>query len=401
MMSTRTEPSITTWPQARYAPPWRDRGTWVQFVVQLILFGLGASVDFGVAVDGTDLWRDIIRNVGHVVVFGALLVQRYSSVRGIPLAAAGLVLVGISGSGAYVLPYGVAVYEAWYISAYARKFRAWLLALIGGSILSIVNFVANYPSGQTLTDSWTQVFGMVMMALVSIALGWQLGMGTRRRVRDVSELAAKAELAALAERTRIAREMHDIVAHSLTAIIAQSDGGRYAAKKDPSQASKALETIGDTGRDALVQMRQLLSVLREDDSRSLESAPGLMGIPSLISEAERDGLRVDFTQEGTPRSVRESAGLAIYRIVQESLTNVRKHAGNTEALVVFRWSQDAVEIRVDNAPGRGLVSVDGSEHSGRGLSGIKERAQVLGGHAEWGESTVYPSGFAVRAEVRA
>lgn len=399
-MSTTTEPSITTWPQARYAPAWRDRGFWVQCVVQLILFLPGGIIDFGLTVEEIDLWRHAVRNIGYVVVFAALLIQRYSPRRGIPTAALGLAVVGITGSGAFLVPYGVVVYEAWYISAYSRKYRAWLFCLVVGSVLSITNFVWTYPSGVPMSDSWRQVLGMAALALVSIALGWQLGLGTRRRVRDVSELAAKAELAALAERTRIAREMHDIVAHSLTAIIAQSDGGRYAAKKDPDLAVSTLETVGETGREALVQMRQLLSVLRDDDTRSLESAPGITGIPALIAEAERDGLRVDFEQEGTPRTVSESAGLAIYRIVQEALTNVRKHAGKTEALVVFAWSAGAVEIRIDNAPGEGLVALGDSKPQGRGLSGIKERAQVLGGRAEWGESSVYPSGFAVRAEVK-
>ena len=398
-MSTGNELSITTWPQARIAPPWRDRGTWVQLVVQLILFSAGMSVDFGVQLSEVPLWSDVLRNVGYVLVFVALIVQRYSPRRGVPLTAVGLVLVGISGTGTLLLAYGVVVYEAWYISAYQRRFRLWLVLLATGSLLSIVSYVARYPNGVETLDSWPQAAGMSTLALVSIALGWQLGLGTRRRVRDVSELAAKAELAALAERTRIAREMHDIIAHSLTAIIAQSDGGRYAARKDPQQAVTALETIGGTGREALVQMRQLLSVLREDDSRTLEVAPGLTGIPSLVASAERDGLRVDFRQEGEPRAVGESAGLTIYRIVQEGLTNILKHAGRTDALVVFEWNSRDMEIRIDNAPGNGLVDTAEVDGDGRGLSGIAERARVLGGSARWGESHEYRGGFTVNARL--
>ena len=399
LMTTGNEPSITTWPQARIAPPWRDRGTWVQLVVQFILFGLGMSVDFGASFAEVPLWSDILRNVGYVVVFIALIVQRYSVRRGVPLTAVGLVFVGISGTGTLLLAYGVVVYEAWYISAYQRRLRVWLGLLAAGSLLSIANFVVKYPNGVETLDSWPQMGGMAVLALVSIALGWQLGLGTRKRVRDVSELAAKAELAALAERTRIAREMHDIIAHSLTAIIAQSDGGRYAARKDPKQAVTALETIGGTGREALVQMRQLLSVLREDDSRTLEVAPGLTGIPSLVASAERDGLRVDFRQDGEPRAVGESAGLAIYRIVQEGLTNILKHAGRTDALVVFEWHPADVEIRIDNAPGDGLVDSAEIDGDGRGLSGIAERARVLGGSANWGESQEYRGGFTVKARL--
>lgn len=399
LMTTGNELSITTWPQARIAPPWRDRGTWVQLVVQLILFGVGMSVDFGTHFAEIPLWATVFRNVGYVLVFVALIVQRYSPRRGVPLTAVGLVLVGISGTGTLLLAYGVVAYEAWYISAYQRRYRVWLGVLAAGSLASIANFVVKYPNGVETLDSWPQMAGMSTLALVSIALGWQLGLGTRRRVRDVSELAAKAELAALAERTRIAREMHDIIAHSLTAIIAQSDGGRYAARKDPEQAVTALETIGGTGREALVQMRQLLSVLREDDSRTLEVAPGLTGIPSLVASAERDGLRVDFRQEGEPRAVGESAGLAIYRIVQEGLTNILKHAGRTDALVVFEWRANYMEIRIDNAPGEALVDSSEISGDGRGLSGIAERARVLGGSASWGESHEYRGGFTVKARL--
>lgn len=398
-MTTGNELSITTWPQARISPPWRDRGTWVQLVVQLILFGAGISVDFGVNFAEDSLWSDVLRNIGYVLVFVALIVQRYSARRGIPITAVGLVLVGISGTGTMLLAYGIVVYEAWYISAYQRRFRIWLALLAGGSLASIAMFVVRYPNGVETLDAWPQMAGMSALALVSIALGWQLGLGTRRRVRDVSELAARAELAALAERTRIAREMHDIIAHSLTAIIAQSDGGRYAARKDPAQAVTALETIGGTGRGALVQMRQLLSVLREDDSRALDVAPGLTGIPSLVASAERDGLRVDFRQQGEPRAVGESAGLAIYRIVQEGLTNILKHAGRTDALVVFEWHAREMEIRIDNAPGDGLVDSAEIDGDGRGLSGIAERARVLGGSASWGESQEYRWGFTVKVRL--
>ena len=125
----------------------------------------------------------------------------------------------------------------------------------------------------------------------------------------------------------------------------------------------------------------------------------MTGIPSLVASAERDGLRVDFRQDGEPRAVGESAGLAIYRIVQEGLTNILKHAGRTDALVVFEWHPADVEIRIDNAPGDGLVDSAEIDGDGRGLSGIGERARVLGGSASWGESQEYRGGFAVKARL--
>lgn len=352
---------------------------------------------------------------GYALVFVALLVQRYAPEKGIALAAGGLVAAGIGTVGTAVwasttgnasnppiLAYGVVTYEAWYISAYARRRRTWLAALVCGSIATSCGYVWAYPNAADLRQNLTQTATLALLTIVTLGLGWQLGLGTRRRVEEVSELAARAELAALAERTRIAREMHDIVAHSLTAVIAQSDGGRYAARKDPGKAVEALEAIGTTGREALAQMRGLLSVLREGGARSLDSTPGLSGLPALVAGSERDGLRVEFRQSGEARPVREATGLAVYRVVQESLTNALKHAGRTEAVVALTWRGDTLGVRVDNAPGRGLVDPPAPDAGpGRGLAGIAERATVLGGTASWGESTMYPGGFSVDVEVPA
>lgn len=406
--TARARSPLNHWPQARVAPPWRDRGTWVQFVVQSVFFFGIAAMSINV-VTMRPLTTTVAEYLGYAIAFVALLIQRYVTERGIALVAIGLALVLIamfvaspdSGVPPPVLAYGIVAYEAWYISAYSRRFRRWLALLVIGSIAAAVYYVLAYPNEADFRQNAAQSATAVVLSLVTIGLGWQLGLGTRRRVEEVTELAAKAELAALAERTRIAREMHDIVAHSLTVVIAQSDGGRYAARKDPHKAVEALETIGSTGREALVQMRGLLSVLREGEARSLDSTPGLSGLPALVAGSERDGLRVDFEQVGEARSVREATGLAVYRIVQESLTNVLKHAGRTEALVELAWQGETLGVTVENAPGRGLVDSDASNEPGRGLAGIAERAKVLGGAASWGESTRFPGGFAVEVEVPA
>ena len=212
------------------------------------------------------------------------------------------------------------------------------------------------------------------------------------------------KLAAVAERNRIAREMHDIVAHSLTAVSAQADGGRYAGKKRPELAIEALDTISATGREALAQMRQLLSVLREDETRDTGSAPGIDGVPGLVEDARRSGLDISLDIRGDARDVPATLGLTVYRTVQESLTNVLKHAGKVRTQVVLDWTvPGSLLVSVDNAPGQGLVDATSAAGGagGQGLIGLKERARVHAGSASWGASEVFPGGWRVAVKLAA
>ncbi|WP_052053886.1 sensor histidine kinase [Corynebacterium freneyi] len=283
--------------------------------------------------------------------------------------------------------------------------------------------------------------GLVMTPVALTVLGffWMLGLNGRRRDRELMALRDRAELAAIAERTRIAREMHDIVAHSLTAVIAQADGGRFIAAKNPDKAVEALENIASTARDSLGQMRQLLSVLRDpadfgdgsllDDGppqapsgpspagagesgagksgtgetgtgsdgagRSVAGSateyapmPGLDALPQLIAESTRAGLRVTFTEEGTRPAVGATMQLTIYRIVQESLTNALKHAGRVAVDVRLEWGKRDCTVTVRNDAGTGNVEVEPSRGSrgepriGRGITGMRERVALHGGTLE-------------------
>lgn len=199
--------------------------------------------------------------------------------------------------------------------------------------------------------------------------------------------------------------MHDIVAHSLAIVIAQSDGGRYAGRKDPTAAIDALETISSVGRDALTQMRELLTVLREstgeEDERDMNTTPGFDKIGRLIDEARAAGLRIDFSVRGEPVAVDESRGLTVFRVIQESLTNVLKHAGKTAVNVTLDWGlpkDKILRITVDNAQGEALVN-DTVDSVGRGLAGIKERALLHGGKATWGASISNTGGWRVDVEI--
>lgn len=223
--------------------------------------------------------------------------------------------------------------------------------------------------------------------LVATALGASLVairlQAARRRIRRLEhQLArdreAERALAAADERARIAREMHDVVAHTLSVVVAQADGGRFAAKADPAQAAHTLETIADVSRAALTEMRALLGLLRiGDEDAALGPQPSIGDIPALVAATRDGGLDCSYVTTGTPRTLPIGAGLALYRITQEGLTNVLKHAGPAaKAFVQLRWEDDAVALTISD-DGRGAGARDDGD--GQGVAGMKERATVFGG----------------------
>lgn len=223
---------------------------------------------------------------------------------------------------------------------------------------------------------------------------------SERATRDHSaaEAAAGRALAASNERSRIAREMHDVVAHTLTVVVAQADGGRFAAAKDPAAATRALATIGEVGRAALTEMRGLLGVLRDSDGDAdLGPQPTLDDIPTLVASVRAGGLDVSFVTTGTPRPLPIGAGLAVYRIIQEALTNVLKHGGpKVAAYAQLRWLTDALEVTVSD-DGRGAAAHTTSAAGGTGVEGMRERATIFGGTLTAGPKR--GGGYVVRARL--
>ena len=205
----------------------------------------------------------------------------------------------------------------------------------------------------------------------------------RRRTR-AAELAAARDadaataLAASDERARIAREMHDVVAHTLSVVVAQADGGRFAAPSNPDAAARTLDTIAEVGRSALTEMRALLGLLRDSDGAAeLGPQPSIGDIPALVATTREGGLEVSYVTTGTPRPLPIGAGLALYRIAQEGLTNVLKHAGPAAtAFLQLRWEDDAVVLTVSD-DGRGAAAQ--GDGSGGGIEGMRQRATVFGG----------------------
>ncbi len=229
---------------------------------------------------------------------------------------------------------------------------------------------------------------------VSVAAAWVVGDLHRVRGEQAQGLLERARmlevereqelrLAAGDERARIAREMHDVVAHSLSVVVAQSDGGRYAGRTDPAAALAALVAIGETGRTALGDMRTLLGVLRQGHDATLSPQPDVAAVSDLVHDVQATGLQVDLVVEGAEHPLAAGPQLAAYRIVQESLTNVLKHAGPAaRAQVCLQWGTDALAVSVLDT-GRGTAVVD-EAGGGQGVRGMRERVRLHGGALEVG-----------------
>ncbi|GLY13554.1 two-component sensor histidine kinase [Kineosporia sp. NBRC 101677] len=335
-----------------------------------------------------------------IVMVGALAWRRRRPLRSaLAVAAAGFVVM-LSAESMYLLVATLAVFCSLYaVTAYGPRWAGWTGAVIawlaGGVTMSfqgIISGGADTPFALTFTA--TVLFGI-----------WALGRMRRLRLRDEarleerarlleSEAEQQAQLAATAERARIAREMHDVVAHSLSVTISQADGGRYAAQHNPEAAITALETISATGRQALADMRALLGVLRDDSTQQLTPQPDTEAIKDLVDQVRGSGLTVTLEVLGEPVVLPAGPGLAAYRIVQESLTNVLKHAGpSAEARVRLMWLSEALEIRVED-DGRGAAATPATPGS-QGLIGMRERATLYGGQLEAGPRQ--GGGFGVRA----
>ncbi|GKQ37278.1 sensor histidine kinase [Streptomyces sp. A012304] len=241
-----------------------------------------------------------------------------------------------------------------------------------------------------------------VLLTVPFALAWVLGDSIRTRrayfaqleeraARLEKEREAQAKVAVAAERARIARELHDVVAHNVSVMVVQADGAAYVLDAAPDQAKKALETISSTGRQALAEMRRLLGVLRTGEHQEggeYVPQPDVEQIEDLVEQCRGSGLPVDFKVEGTPRPLPSGVELTAYRIVQEALTNTRKHGGpNAGASVRLVYFDDGLGLLVED-DGKGapheLYEEGGVDGQGHGLIGMRERVGMVGGTLDAG-----------------
>ncbi len=396
-------------------------------LLSVVLEAGGAGVS---AFRTVPLWRTALFAVLLVAPLTWRRVRPVPSTAAVALAAIAHVAAGQP----LVLPADLAILVALYsVTVYGPRWAhrtAIVVALGGAALLGLI--VWRY-------DTLGAGFVLAVVGGAIALATWALAL-TRRSRRDLLdtlrerarsleiERDQQAQIATAAERARIAREMHDIVAHSLSVVIAQADGGRYAATSNPEAAGRALEVIAETGRAALADMRRLLGVLRSDDGGPGANAPrapqpGMSpsaggaqaggatalgpatsrrmtesteaparepddlpadlddaDLASLVNQARDAGMKVSFVKVGTPRRLPPGAGLTLHRVCQEALTNVRKHGGpDVSVTVVTRWEAASVELEVSD-DGRGAAAEDGSGATpGYGLLGMSERAALFGG----------------------
>jgi signal transduction histidine kinase len=202
--------------------------------------------------------------------------------------------------------------------------------------------------------------------------------------------AADVARAAAEERSRIARDMHDLLAHAVAIMVVQAEAGPVVVRTDPARAERTFDTIAAAGRDAMVQLRTMLGVLKgEQDAGVRAPPPSVAGVAALVAQMDRTSLRVGLRSEGQLRQLSAVAEVAAYRIVQEALTNTVKHAGADSATVRLAWTDADLVITVSD-DGKGLGDAGpggagpGSAPAGHGLVGIRERAAACGGAAETG-----------------
>ncbi|MBW5421968.1 sensor histidine kinase [Streptomyces sp. BG9H] len=271
-------------------------------------------------------------------------------------------------------------------------------ALVGGLCAAPLSMMRWTPPDVSVAGSVL----FTIFQIVPFALAWVLGDSIRTRRAYLAQLEERADrlerereaqskVAVAAERARIARELHDVVAHNVSVMVVQADGAAYVMDTAPDQAKKALETISGTGRQALAEMRRLLGVLRTgepEEGSEYVPQPDVEQLDELIEQVRTSGLPVDYKVEGTPRPLPSGVELTAYRIVQEALTNTRKHGGaNAGASVRLVYFDDGLGLLVED-DGKGapheLYEDGGADGRGHGLIGMRERVGMVGGTLDAG-----------------
>ena len=273
----------------------------------------------------------------------------------------------------------------------ARTWTAFGSAVVATVVAVWLN---ELTSAESPADLWVVRTGtvavMVFLGLVALALGTSVR-GRRQHVAELIERAnalardrdQQAQLARAAERSRIAREMHDVVAHSLSVMIALADGATAALDKNPERSREALKELSSTGRTALADMRRVLGVLEEEQA-PLEPQPAGHDLHGLVERFRAAGMTVVARGLDTPLPEEAGFRIAVHRIVQEALTNALRHApGTRRAEVLLERTPEAVEVTVTDQ-GPGLPGAGSTSGSGRGVIGMRERVGVYGGVVEAG-----------------
>lgn len=299
-------------------------------------------------------------------------------------------------------------------AAYARN-RWWGLGALAVSCLGSVIASVQWSLSASLNEMAFTALAGAAAATVIYLLGLRRRDNRERHAAELRSLRERnallaasrdrqAELATAQERARIARELHDIVAHSLAVIVVQADGAVAASALKPELAPRALATIAETSREALAEMRSLVAVLRSGSAPAAapdgyRPPPGLADLDELVGQVRRAGVRVELRRSGPEPTLPAQTGLTVYRVVQESLTNVMKHAGPAAtAVVLLTTTPDLLRVEITD-DGRGAANSLGADSgaTGNGLAGMRERLALVRGTLAAGPRT--GGGFRVVAEI--
>ena len=263
--------------------------------------------------------------------------------------------------------------------------RRSLIAFVATLTVMMVALAAQ-PDNVTSISDW---ISNVLCTIVAWLLGdnWRLRRGRWVSLRERNaflerEQAEKTQKILVAERLRIARELHDSVAHSMSVIAVQAGMGHHVIDTQPAQSKRALAAIEATSRDALIEMRRLLGVLRQEgeETAALLPAPGIGDLPALLTQAHSAGVEVEVVQRGKPRELPASIDLSAYRIVQEALTNTIRHGGqHANVLLEFSDGQLTIEVTDSGLAAEAAGAAAAAPGSGHGLIGMRERVAVFGG----------------------
>lgn len=285
----------------------------------------------------------------------------------------------------------IAVFSVLYAAAAyggTRVFWAGFVSAIVGAVVITAYLYLGPLYSAPLDLSAIPVAAIVLVgATFALLLAWTCGalVRTARRAREnrAAQERAEAEARAEFERVRIARDMHDVVAHSLAVVVAQADGARYAAATDPEAAGAALQTIATTARAALADVRLLLTQLRHSQGDGPQ--PGVADLEALYAQVRAAGVDLRVDLDPTPSGeVPAAVQLAVYRILQEALTNALRHGAGGPVSVQLAWHADRVDLRVRNRRGEQAPREDHEVSRGHGVIGMRERAQLTGGRLQAG-----------------
>jgi signal transduction histidine kinase len=380
---------------------WRsDRGRLVHYLVALSL-AIFLIVDYATLYD---ILGEPVQPRGWLIVCAVIGALGLLASRDAPFVGP-LVTAAAIGVSAWIVDDPQEIQDASAPFLIAILFLPWCLGTYNPRGRAVVGLVVMEALGAWVNMRFEGSLADFFFVGAFIAVTWTVGFVLSRRAAQALELTERAArlereqqeaatLAVAAERQRIARELHDVVAHSVSVMTVQAAAVRRLLRDDQQRERQALETVEATGREALTEMRRLVGLLREQGTMpEFAPQPGLATIHALLENVRAAGLPVELEIDGTPRELPPGIDLAAYRVVQEALTNALKYGGTAHAWVSLHWHDLELELEVAN-DGKGDGAGSGGGH---GLAGMRERVSLYGGTVDSGPRD--GGGYVVRARL--